>query len=240
MKKLNKFILAGLLIASIAISSCTTTTCPDPTPAAVTISKTEWVMSQLASPTNLFYSPRTFVSGGIAKFPATIPHTTSFQTDFLIDIPQEIVMNAQDTVKLVARIDNTTGDPNSHAVGINIITNTDSLNGAAWETSNAGLFYAIMRIGADFTRNVSELIVNTSTYNEYAVEIIGGNLNVYFNGTLVKTKTFTGNIGRVTGVIVGGRGAPSIDWVKIYKGSKLIMSEDFNTTGKTSAVWTMP
>ena len=60
-------------------------------------------------------------------------------------------------------------------------------------------------------------------------------------GTILKSVTQTGNKGgRVEAIKIGFRGYGEMDWVKIYKGSKLIMTEDFNTDGTTTAVWTMP
>ena len=46
--------------------------------------------------------------------------------------------------------------------------------------------------------------------------------------------------GRVKYLNISFRGYGEIDWVKLYKGNKLIMTEDFNTDGVTTALWSKP
>ena len=54
---------------------------------------------------------------------------------------------------------------------------------------------------------------------------------------IVDFKSFVGNIVDI-GILF--RCYCEIDWVKLYKGDKLIMTEEFNVDGTTTAVWSKP
>ena len=55
-----------------------------------------------------------------------------------------------------------------------------------------------------------------------------------------KTVSYSGSVGKLRTIFIVFRGSGEMDYVRLYKGSKLIMTEDFNTDGTTTAVWSMP
>jgi hypothetical protein len=65
-------------------------------------------------------------------------------------------------------------------------------------------------------------------------------VTAYKNGTILKTVAYTGSVGKLGAIGILFRGYGEIDWVKLYKGDKLIMTEEFNVDGTTTAVWSKP
>ena len=89
--------------------------------------------------------------------------------------------------------------------------------------------------------DISEHLNDPNTYGEYAFQIQNNKVNTYKNNILLKSISHTiSRGGSVKNINIGFRGNGEIDWVKLYKGNKLIMTEEFNTNGTTTAVWTRP
>ena len=243
MKKTNQLIFSCLFIASIIVSSCTTTTCPEPTPATVNITQTVWTMeyNNGSSGNNVYYAAPTFIKNGVATYPASLPRVGYYFTIFTLPVPPEINLDLNtDSIKLVTNIKNPTGDGTAFEIDLGL--RNDSTVYASFQKGVSPLF-CFLGVGAQKLTNVTEHLIDPTNFAELALSIQNNTVSSFKNGTLLKTMTYTGNTaagGRLRDIPISFRGNGTIDWVKLYKGNKLIMSEDFNTDGKSTAVWTMP
>jgi hypothetical protein len=107
---------------------------------------------------------------------------------------------------------------------------------AAWQKS--GSTFCLLGVYGQQINNVSEQVSDPTSYGEYAVGVQGGQVSSYKNGSLLRSTSYSGSTGKLQFIRVAFRGYGEIDWVKLYKGNKLIMIENFNVDGQTSAVWT--
>ncbi|MDB5226046.1 MAG: Protein of unknown function precursor [Bacteroidota bacterium] len=212
------------------------------TSASSTITPTDWVLeyNEGSAGNNVFYSPSSFIKNGEAAYPASLPHTSGFWfSQYSINVPQEINLNLNtDSLKLVATARNINGDGTAREIDLGM--RNDSSVYASWEAGSDPTFCEI-HAGSQITRNISQQLTDPSTYADYALQIQNNVVSTLKNNTLLKSVSHTGDLGgRVKYLNVSFRGFGEVDSVKLYKGSKLIMTEDFNTDGTTTAVWTMP
>ncbi|HRH56610.1 MAG TPA: hypothetical protein PLS10_03085 [Chitinophagales bacterium] len=242
MKKTTHLIISILIVAFVAFNSCTTT-CPDPTPVTENITNTVWTMHYFegTSGNDVFYAAPTFIKNGVATYPATLPHGRLWFAEYTLPVPPEIDLDLNtDSIKLVANVKNPSGDGTAFEIDLGFLS--DSSSGASWQKGSDPLFCTIT-VGSQTSKNITEQLIDPTNYAELAFNIQNNTANTFKNGVLTKSITYTGNntaVGRLKRIGVAFRGYGSIDWVKLYKGSKLIMSEDFNTNGETTAIWTMP
>lgn len=140
-------------------------------------------------------------------------------------------------MKIVANLRNINGDGNSHELDLGI--NSDINLYAVWQ--NATSYYNQINIGSQKITDVNEHVTNTGVYAEYALQVQNNTVSTLKNTTVLKTVSHTGSRGgRVKYINVAFRGYGEVDWVKLYKGNKLIMVEDFNVDGTTTAIWSKP
>lgn len=243
MKNSKQLIFSSLLIASFTIISCTTT-CPNPEPATVNITNTVWTMeyNNGSSGNNVYYAAPTFIKDGVATYPASLPRVGHYFTIFSLPVPPEINLNLDtDSVKMVTNVKNPTGDGTAFEIDLGL--SNDSKGAFASFQKGASAAFCFLGAGAQQATNVTEHLIDPTNFAELSLSIQNNTVNSFRNGTLLKTFNYTGNTtagGRLNLLTVSFRGNGTVDWIKLYKGSKLIMSEDFNTNGKTTAVWTMP
>lgn len=207
-----------------------------------TITPTQWSLrySEGTGSTDIYYQPINFIKNGTASF-GTLPHTTgNWFSEYSILIPQEIYLNLDtDSLRLVANVRNVVGDINSNEIDLGI--RNDSSVFASWQKQAASLFFCQINIGSQKIANITEHLLDPTNYGEYALQIQNNTVSTFKNNAILKTVTSTNNRGgRVKYLNIAFRGKGEIDWVKLYKGNKLIMTEDFNVDGTTSASWTKP
>lgn len=208
-----------------------------------TITPTEWTLrySEGSAGNVVMYSDNNFIKNGIANF-GTLPHTSGhWFSQYTIDIPQEIVLNLDtDSLKVVANLKNSIGDDVANEIDLSFLYkyNPDTLTASASWQKGVNPSFCLIGITYQVINNVSEQLTDPSVYAEYAVGVQGNKVSSYKNSTLLKSVSYTGSTGTVKGIAFTFRGNGEADWVRIYKGDKLIMSEDFNIDGTTSATWT--
>jgi hypothetical protein len=241
--KSKQLIFSSLLMASIAIISCTTN-CPDPEPSTVNITNTVWTMHYFegTSGNDVFYAAPTFIKNGVATYPATLPHGRLWFAEYSLPVPPEINLNLDtDSVRMVTNVKNPTGDGTAFEIDLGL--SNDSKGAFASFQKGASAAFCFLGAGSQQATNVTEHLIDPTNFAELTLSIQNNTVNSFRNGTLLKTFNYTGSStagGRLNLVTVSFRGYGTVDWIKLYKGSKLIMSEDFDTDGKTTAVWTMP
>ena len=233
-----------MLIGSLAILLSTFTTgcqesddCPAP---EVTISKTVWTMeyNEGSSGNHRYYAPGSFIAGGVATFAANLPHASQWFSQYTLPVPQEVELDLDaDDVKLVARIKNPSGDGVAQEIDLGLNYGT-SFAGASWQKSIP--VFCKMTVGSQTISNVTELLTDPTNFADYAIGLSGNNLTAYKNDVALKTFPYTGSTGILTSINIAFRGYGTIEWVKLYKGTTLIMSEEFDVNGQTHAVWTLP
>ena len=243
MKKTTHLIISILIVAFVAFNSCTTT-CPDPTPATENITNTVWTMeyNNGTSGNNVYYAAPTFIKNGVVTYPASLPRVGNYFTIFSLPVPPEINLNLDtDSVKMVTNVKNPTGDGNAFEIDLGL--SNDSKGAFASFQKGASAAFCFLGAGSQQATNVTEHLIDPTNFAELTLSIQNNTVNSFRNGTLLKTFNYTGSStagGRLNLVTISFRGNGTVDWVKLYKGSKLIMSEDFNTNGETTAIWTMP
>jgi hypothetical protein len=237
---MKRIFLINAVFLVFGIVSCTDD-CTTPTP-DTHISNTEWFLHYFegSAGNDVFYAPQTFIKSGKATYPATLPHGINWFTEYVLPVPEEIDLNLDsDSLKIVANVRNVNGDGNSYEIDLGL--RNDSSLYASWQKQSLYVFYCQINIGAFKVTNITEHLLDPSTFGEYALQIQNNTVSTFKNNTLLKSVSHSGNRGgRVEWINVSFRGYGEIDWVKLYNGSKLIMSEDFNTDGTTTAIWTMP
>lgn len=209
-----------------------------------TITPTQWSLrySEGTGSSDIFYQPINFIKNGTASF-GTLPHTNGhWFSVYTLPIPIEIDLNLDtDSLTIVANVRNPIGDDNANEIDLGI--NSDTACYATWQkgTTPAALYYSQINIGSQKITDISEHLNDPNTYGEYAFQIQNNKVNTYKNNILLKSISHTTSRGgSVKNINIGFRGNGEIDWVKLYKGNKLIMTEEFNTNGTTTAVWTRP
>lgn len=206
------------------------------------ITPTQWKLRYFEGSVgnNVFYLPSDFIKNGTASF-GTLPHTSgNWFSEYTIDIPQEIDLNLDtDSLRIVANVRNVNGDNNSNEIDVGL--RSDTLIYATWQKQALYLFFCQINIGATKITNIQEHLLDPTNYGEYSLQVQNNNISTYKDNVLLKSLTNTNNKGgRLKTLSVSFRGKGEIDWIKLYKGNKLIMTEDFNVDGTTSASWTKP
>jgi len=101
--------------------------------------------------------------------------------------------------------------------------------------------YALMRVGKTIIDNVSELQYNFEDYGTLILQTFNHGLVAYRNDAYVKGLAYYNEplIGRLKEIGVIFQGSGYIDYIKLYNSAngKLLMSEDFNTDGKSTITW---
>ena len=242
MKK-NYFLLSVIVTSLMIIMGCQKDcTCPA---AAVTITNTDWMMtySEGSSGNWMYYAPKTFIGGGRAYFPSNLFHQGFWFSSYMLPIPKEIKLNLDtDSVRLVMNMRNVAGDGTAFEMDMGVGFASDAYCSAAFQKNGSSIVFCLLQVGSQVLNNLTEHLTNTSAYAEYSISIVGPEhqLTSYKNGSALRTFTYTGSTGFAQSITFAFRGYGECDWVKLYKGSKLIMTEDFNVDGATSAVWTLP
>ncbi len=207
-----------------------------------TVTNTQWVAHYFegTSGNDMYYAPQSFIKNGKAYFPSNLFHQGYWFTEYTLSIPKEINLNLDtDSLKLIANVKNTNGDGTSNEIDLGI--NSDVLFYATFQKQMSFLYYCQINIGAQKTTNISEHILDPTNYGEYALQIQNDTVSTYKNNTLLKSVSHTTSRGgRVKYLSISFRGYGEIDWVKLYKGNKLIMIENFNVDGTTTALWSKP
>ena len=252
---MKKNIIPILSLLFLAIVSGTTTSCTEEcNPTIVrdstiitqfdTVTNTQWVL-QYAEGTagnNTYYAPQSFIKNGKATFASNLYHASQWFSIYDLPIPKEINLNLDtDSLKLIASIRNVNGDGFANEMDLALIYNlsTQAQAQAVWQKGSNAAF-CLLGITGQTINNVTEQLTNTSNYEEYAISVQGNNVTSYKNTAALKSTAYTGTIGSLKAVRVAFRGYGEIDWVKLYKGNKLIMIENFNVDGTTSALWSKP
>jgi len=210
-----------------------------------TITPTQWNLHywEGSAGNHLYYTPSNFIKNGTANF-GSLPHTSGhWFVQYDLPVPPEINLDLDnDSLRIVASVRNINGDGTSNEINLGI--GSDTVCYATWQDISVQpgyLYFCQINIGSQKTVNISEHSINPSIYAQYAFQLQKTNIQTFKDNVLLKTITGTNyRGGRVKEVHITFRGYGEVDWVKLYKGNKLIMSEDFNTNGTTSAVWTMP
>jgi len=248
---MKKVIIPILALLFISIAFTTTTSCTkecDPTTIHDsttinnydTVTLTNWTLQYFegSAGNNTFYAPGSFIKNGKATFASNLFHQNYWFSEYSLPIPKEINLNLDtDSLKIVANLRNINGDGNSHELDLGI--NSDINLYAVWQ--NATSYYNQINIGSQKITDVNEHVTNTGVYAEYALQVQNNTVSTLKNNTVLKTVSHTGSRGgRVKYINVAFRGYGEVDWVKLYKGNKLIMVEDFNVDGTTTAIWSKP
>lgn len=235
---MKKRLLILMSVALVLATSCVPTPGNPTTPV---ISKTNWVYEYY------YYSNLQHVDStgsGIRDSVFTYPLATAgfsqgySHQNYKISIPEQINLKPSDGLRLVMRAKNT---DNTKDMNMSILCNDSSIS-AAWNGSSPYLFYCYLNIGSTYWRNISAMNVSTTDYHEYELIIDSTSISSKRDGVLAATYQHDQILNKRVDLIKifpsGNR--TTIDWVKLYKGNKLIMSEDFNTAGQTTAKWTLP
>ena len=252
---MKKTIIPILTLLFLAIVSSTTTSCTEEcNPTIVrdsttitrfdTVTNTQWVLqyNEGTSGNNMYYAPQTFIKNGVAYFANNLYHASKFFTIYDLPLPKEISLNLDtDSLKLVANVRNVNGDGFANEIDLALLynTTTQSQAMASWQKGSDATF-CLLGVSGQTISNVTEQLTNPSTYAEYAVSAQGNQVTSYKNSAALKTVSYTGSTGNLKAVRIAFRGYGEVDWVKLYKGNKLIMIEDFNVDGTTSALWSKP
>ncbi len=207
-----------------------------------TVTNTQWVVHYFegTSGNDMYYAPQTFIKNGKAYFPSNLFHQNYWFTEYTLSLPKEINVNLDtDSLKIVANVRNASGDGNSNEIDLGI--NSDIPFYATFQKQASFLYFCQLNIGTQKITNISEHLLDPTSYGEYALQVQNNTISTLKNNTVLKSISHTTSRGgRVKYVNVAFRGYGEIDWVKLYKGSKLIMIEDFNVDGTTSALWSKP
>lgn len=209
-----------------------------------TVTNTFWTLgyNQGTSGNAMYYAPLTFIKNGIAYFPSNLYHSSQWFSVYDLPIPKEINLDVDtDSLKLVANVRNVNGDGTANEIDLGLIYNltTASQAGASWQKGSNPAF-CLLGITGQQINNVSEQLTDPASYAEYAVGTQGNQVSSYKNGSLLKTSSYTGTTGKLKAIRVAFRGYGEVDWVKLYKGNKLIMIENFSVDGVTTAIWSKP
>lgn len=240
--------LSFIFLAFVFTSSCTketvTNTVHDSTTIINhdTVTNTIWTMTYFEGTAGnyMYYAPQSFIKSGTAKMASNLFHQGYWFSDFTLPIPKEINLNLDnDSLKLVANIRNVNGDGRANEIDLGLNYTTTTYFSASWQKGTDAQFCKLGLSGQSIN-NVTEQLTDPSTYAEYALSIQGNQVTSYKNNTALKTVSYTGTTGRAAIIDIAFRGYGEIDWVKLYKGSKLIMIENFNTDGQTTAIWSKP
>lgn len=206
-----------------------------------TVTNTVWTMqyNEGSSGNYMYYAAPSFIKGGTAKFASNLFHQGYWFSIYDLPIPKEISLNLDsDSLKLVANMRNVSGDGTAFEMDMGLFYAANSFASAAWQRS--GSTFCLLGVTGQQINNVSEQVTDNTVYGEYGVSVQGGQVSSYKNGSVLRTTSYSGTTGNLQFIRVAFRGYGEIDWVKLYKGSKLIMIENFNVDGQTSAVWTKP
>jgi len=179
---------------------------------------------------------------GTAYFPSNLYHASKFFAIYDLPLPKEINLNMDtDSIKLVANLRNVNGDGLANEIDLGIIYNsTNQFQAqATWQKGSVATF-CLLGISGQTINNVTEQLTVPSTYAEYALSVQGNQVTSYKNSIALKSVAYTGSTGNVKILRVAFRGYGEVDWVKLYKGNKLIMIENFNADGTTTALWSKP
>lgn len=252
MKKLLTSILA---ITIMAIALTTSTSCTKECEPTVvrdstiitqfdTVTNTQWTLlyNEGTSGNPIYYAPQTFIKSGTAYFPSNLYHASKFFTIYDLPLPKEINLNLDtDSLKIVANVRNVNGDGFANEIDLGLMYNitTQSQALATWQKGSDATF-CLLGVSGQTISNVTEQLTNPSSYAEYALSVQGNQVTSYKGGTVLKSASYTGTTGNLKVVRVAFRGYGEVDWVKLYKGNKLIMIEDFNVDGTTTALWSKP
>lgn len=207
-----------------------------------TVTNTTWLLeyNQQSGGNQIYYAPQTFIKNGVAYFPTNLSHSVYWVADYSIAIPKEINLNIDsDSLKLTAKIRNISGDGTANEMDLSLRQTPTNMAFASWQKGSSPTFCRL-GVSGQLVSNLSELLTDPSTYAEYSISVQGGQVSAYKDNVSLKSVSYTGTMGKLGYVGVLFRGYGEIDWVKLYKGSKLIMIEEFNTDGTTTAVWTKP
>jgi len=79
------------------------------------------------------------------------------------------------------------------------------------------------------TSDLSILGQDFSDWKTIKLEVKNQKVSAYYESKKLYTKTYTGSVDKIYGIVQTFKGSGSMDWVKLYNGDgKLIYSEDFN------------
>jgi hypothetical protein len=239
---ISVFTLAAFVFTSGCTQECEVTTVRDTITKFDTVTNTVWTLQYFegTSGNNMFYAPPTFIKNGKAYFPSNLFHQNYWFAEYTLPIPKEINLNLDtDSLKIVANVRNVSGDGNSNEIDLGI--NSDIQFYATFQKQAGFLYYCQLNIGTTKITNINEHLLDPTAYGEYALQIQNNTISTFKNSTLLKSVSHTASRGgRVKYLNIAFRGYGEIDWVKLYKGSKLIMTEDFSTDGNTTALWVKP
>jgi len=207
-----------------------------------TVTNTVWLLeyNQQSGGNQIYYAPQTFIKNGLAYFPTNLSHSVYWVADYSIAIPKEIILNIDtDSLTLTARIRNISGDGTANEMDLSLRQTSTNMAFASWQK---GINPTFCRLGVSgqLVSNLAELLTDPSTYAEYSINVSDNKVVALKNSTSLKSVPYTGSLGKLGYIGVLFRGYGEIDWIKLYKGNKLIMSEDFNVDGTTTAIWSKP
>lgn len=234
---MKKLFYVTMLFSTLLIIGCI------PTPGTTVIDKTNWIYEYYYN-SQLQYVDST--GSGIRDSAFTYPLSTASypqgysHQNYKIAVPSQINLKPSDGLRLVVRSKN-----ESISSDMNLVFFSSDLPvlECNWNGSTSYKYFCLLRVDTVSLHNISNMNVSTSDgYHTYEVLVNATDIKSVRDG--VEAATLTHNIElnkRVDKIaIVPTNNRTNIDWVKLYKGSKLIMTEDFNTAGQTTAKWTLP
>ncbi len=236
-------IILVLLTASFLFTGCSEECEDNMVTVRDTITNTTWLLeyNEQSSGNQMYYAPQSFIKNGSAAFASNLYHASNkWVSDYSIEIPKEININVDtDSLKLTARIRNINGDGIANEMDLALKNSNALMAYASWQKGAVSTFCRL-GISGQLTGSLPELLTDPSSYQEYSLSVLNNQVTAYKNGTILKTVDYTGSVGKLEAIGILFRGYGEIDWVKLYKGNKLIMTEEFNVDGTTTAVWSKP
>lgn len=192
-----------------------------------------------------YYREDQFIKNGIATYPANLYHKEQdWYTGYELAVPSYIKLDVdKDTVLLVARLKNPDGDKTGHEMSMVLVYNsmTDAKAVAVFQMgSNSN--GCLLGITHQTINNVTQQLTDANDFAEYGISVKGKKVFSHKNNFVssLKSADYTGTMGTLKKIRIGFRGYGQIDWVKLYKGGRLVMVEEFNTDGTSTPVWTKP
>ena len=234
---MRKLFYVTMLFSTLLIIGCI------PTPGTTVIDKTKWVYKYIYNYgfPNVYYTDT--IGSGIKDSVFTYPLYTENDPDlyshqnYEIKIPSQISIYNTDNLRLVISAKNT----NNNDIGVYLVSN-DTIMGANWAPQTRYLPFARLQVGSQLKNNLVELNGDAYSYRQLEIILTSNSITAKTNSAQPVSMNYVNlGVNKINSIRLASAGnRTSIDWVKLYKGSKLIMTEDFNTAGQTTAKWTLP
>ncbi len=103
-----------------------------------------------------------------------------------------------------------------------------------WMADAWGGVWAKYAAGDTITGGIPEFVKDFNDWHTVALETKNGKVTTFYDGQVVKSMDYSNTIGLLYSLRVGFKGRGSIDWVKLYEGDELKLTEDFDINGTTN------